>query len=131
MVDNLAKVSGWLSAQGIKPAGAPFFKYNVVDMQRELEVEAGIPVGAVVDDDKPVFAGVLPGGRFVTATHIGHPKALMDATTELLNWAAKRDLRWDAEGDTWGCRLEIYLTDPEEEPDMHKWHTELAFRLAD
>lgn len=27
-------------------------------------------------------------------------------------------------------RLEIYLTDPDEEPDMTKWPTQLMFRLA-
>jgi hypothetical protein len=34
-------------------------------------------------------------------------------------------------GDRWGARLEFYLTDPAEEPDMSKWQTQLAFRLAD
>jgi hypothetical protein len=34
-------------------------------------------------------------------------------------------------GERWGCCLEIYLTDPGQEPDMSKWQTQLAFRLAD
>jgi hypothetical protein len=34
-------------------------------------------------------------------------------------------------GERWGCRLEIYHTDPLEQPDMNAWRTELAFRLAD
>ena len=34
-------------------------------------------------------------------------------------------------GDRWGSRLEIHLTDPRQEPDMSKWQTQLAFRLAD
>jgi hypothetical protein len=29
-----------------------------------------------------------------------------------------------------GSRLEIRLTDPREEPDMSKWVTQLAFRMA-
>ena len=33
-------------------------------------------------------------------------------------------------GERWGCRLEIYLTDSSQEPDMSKWVTELAFKLA-
>jgi len=33
-------------------------------------------------------------------------------------------------GERWGSRLEIYLTDPDREPDMSKWATQLAFRLA-
>jgi hypothetical protein len=44
---------------------------------------------------------------------------------------AEHGVNWDVtatpEGDRWGCRLEIYGTD---EPDMDKWQTELAFRLA-
>ena len=31
----------------------------------------------------------------------------------------------------WGSRLEIYLTDPAQEPDLSKWVTQLAIRLAD
>jgi hypothetical protein len=33
-------------------------------------------------------------------------------------------------GERWGSRLEIYLTDPAQEPDLSKWVTELAFRLT-
>ena len=54
---------------------------------------------------------------------------------DLLDWAAGQGLSWDMTpadgGERWGARLEIYLTDPEQEPDMSKWHTQLAFRLAD
>jgi hypothetical protein len=31
----------------------------------------------------------------------------------------------------WVSRLEFYLTDPSQEPDMNKWETQLAFRLSD
>ena len=30
-----------------------------------------------------------------------------------------------------GLPVESYLTDPSQEPDMSKWVTQLAFRLAD
>ena len=33
-------------------------------------------------------------------------------------------------GEAWGCRLELYKTDPSAEPDMSRWETELAFRIA-
>jgi hypothetical protein len=35
------------------------------------------------------------------------------------------------QGERWGCRVEFYLTDPAEQPDLSKWQTQLAFRLAD
>jgi hypothetical protein len=71
----------------------------------------------------------------VTVTHVGHPDDLVRVTGDLLAWAAKQGLRWDSEptsrGDRWGGRLEVYNTDPAEEPDMNRWETELWFRLAD
>jgi|SRR5580692_896179 effector-binding domain-containing protein len=129
------EVFGWLGERGIAPAGAPFWKYNVVDMDRQLEVEVGVPVAAPVPGDDRVRAGVLPAGRYATLWHTGHPAGLADATATLLEWAAGQGLAWDCtrtdEGDRWGARLEIYETDPAQEPDLSKWETQLAFRLAD
>ena len=114
--------------------GAPFLKYNVIDMARQLEIEAGVPVAAAIDDDGDVLSGVLPSGRYATVTHVGHPDKLIDVTAALLAWASAQGLNFDmsetGQGDRWGCRLEIYLTDPSQEPDMNKWETQLAFRLA-
>ncbi len=118
------EVFAWLGARGVALAGAPFFKYNAIDMVRELEVEAGVPVAAAVDGDADVLSGVLPAGRYATVIHVGHPDKLVEATKALLDWAAGQGLKWDVSaGDNgeerWGCRLEFYLTDPSEEPDMN------------
>ena len=82
-----------------------------------------------------MVAGVLPAGRYATLTHVGHPSELMAATKALLDWAAEQGLTWDVtpgeDGDRWACRLENYLTDPSQEPDMSKWVTQLAFKLAE
>jgi effector-binding domain-containing protein len=130
-----SEVFGWLGARGLAPAGPPFLKYNVIDMARELEIEAGVPVAAAVDGDDHVVTGVLPAGRYATVTHTGHPSELVDATGALLDWAKEQGLTWDMspaeDGDRWVARVEFYLTDPAEEPDMSKWETQLAFRLAD
>ena len=129
------EVFQWLAARGVVPAGAPFWKYNLIDMQGTLEVEAGVGVAESVSSDDRVLAGVLPPGWYVTTRHTGHPSTLMPATAVLLDWAVGRGLRWDKtdtpDGERWGARLEFYLTDPRDEPDMNKWVTELAFRLAD
>jgi len=131
---RFGEVFGWLDSHGLVPAGPPFFKYNVIDMARELEMEAGVPVATATDGDDQIVAGVLPAGRYATLTHVGHPSELMAATKALLDWAAEQGLTWDVtpseDGDRWACRLENYLTDPEQEPDMSKWVTQLAFKLA-
>lgn len=133
---RIPEVIGRLAALGVRPAGPPFLKYNVIDMARQLEMEAGVPIGAgAVVNDGDLFSGVLPAGRFASSTHLGSPDGLVGATALLLDWAAAAGLRWDmmesADGDRWGCRMESYLTDPREQPDTTKWETVLEFRLAD
>lgn len=127
------EVRNWLVSQDVQPAGRPFFKYNVIDMERELEVEVGFPVAAPVPGDGRVLAAVLPAGRYATLWHTGHPKTLVGATEALFEWAARQGLTWDVtsepEGQRWGSRLEIYHDEPGQ--DMNDWQTELAFKLAD
>jgi effector-binding domain-containing protein len=125
------RVFGWLTARGITPAGPPFWRYVVVDMDNELELETGVPVASPVEGTGEIRPGVLPAGRYATVVHTGHPDTLVTATRYLLEWAAERDLEWDSDGETWGCRLEEYLSDPDEVPDMREWQTRLAFRLHD
>jgi effector-binding domain-containing protein len=129
------QVFAWLGERGIPPAGPPFWKYDVIDMERALQVEVGVPVAAPLDGDDRVLAGVLPAGRYATLRHTGHPDGLYDATVALLNWTGQQNLDLDVspdeDGEHWAARLEIYETDPAVEPDMTKWTTQLAFRLAD
>lgn len=133
VADRIPEIFGWLGARGIAPAGPPFFRYHVIDMERQLLVEAGVPVASAVHDDGEIRGGILPAGRFAVMTHTGAPGSLIAATSALLDWAEARGLAWDVSqtdaGEKWGCRLESYLTDPAEQPDTGKWQTELAFRL--
>jgi effector-binding domain-containing protein len=127
------EVRGWITARGAVPAGAPFFKFNVIDMDKELEVEVGFPVAQAMTGDERVQYGVLPGGEYAIVLFTGHPDGLIGATAALLQWGAQQGLKWDVtqtdDGERWGARLEIYDLDAPE--DMDKWGTELAFRLAD
>ena len=60
---RLGQVFGWLGARGVAPAGPPFFKYNVIDMAGDLEVEGGVPIAQAMEGDTQVLSGVLPAGR--------------------------------------------------------------------
>jgi effector-binding domain-containing protein len=138
IADRMPEVFAFLAAHGIEPAGPPFFRYHLIDMERELEIEVGVPVAAGHAADPSagdVRAGMLPAGRYAVVTHVGAYDELVGATADLLAWADRDGLRWDKVdtpvGERWGCRLEIYHTDPQEEPDPTKYETELAFRLAD
>jgi effector-binding domain-containing protein len=132
---RIPEVLGWLEERSIGPAGPPFFRYNLIDMEAVLSVEVGVPVVDPLAGDDHVRGGVLPAGRYVTAIHVGPPNTLVDAVRNLLQWARDRELRWDmtptSSGERWGCRIESYLTNPQVEPDPTKWATELAIRLSD
>lgn len=135
--DHLAAVAEWLEAKGQRPIGAPFFKYNVIDMARGMEMEGGFPVSshvAAFDDDAEFYYAELPAGQYAIAVHHGSPDGLMNATRDLLDWAAAQGLTFDheetADGDRWACRLEVYLSNPRDVPDWNDWDTELVFKLA-
>lgn len=131
----IGEVFGWLAARNIPPAGAPFFKYNMVDMERELEIEVGVPVPTEVRGDERVRGGLLPAGRYATLHHIGRPDTLVDANAALIGWASEQGLTWDASDtageERWAARVEEYLVGPEDTPDLDKWETDLVFKLAD
>ncbi|MBS3848470.1 GyrI-like domain-containing protein [Devosia sp. J2-20] len=124
----------WLSANGITPTGAPFYKYNRIDMARTLEVEAGVPVDRAAAGDDTVKFSQLPAGHYVWTTHTGPYDDLYDATAMLIGWAKERGIEWDSatqsDGHHFACRLEIYETDPEQEPDPDKWVTTLRIKTT-
>ncbi len=135
VADHLPTMFADLADRGVPVTGAPFFRYREIDMAAEMVIEAGIPIAGPVEVDGPGFTDTLPAGRYVTVAHIGHPDELMAVTARLLDWAQARDLTWDMTptptGEIWASRLEMLMTNPAEQPDMHKWETVLLFKLAD
>ncbi|WP_067502676.1 GyrI-like domain-containing protein [Actinoplanes sp. TFC3] len=133
VADHLPGMFSWLGERGVAPVGAPFFRYRVIDMSAELVVEAGIPLAAPIEVEEPTFVDVLPAGRYASVTHVGHPDELMGVTANLLDWAQREGLAWDMtptpDGEVWTARLEVLLTNPAEQPDMHMWETALLFKL--
>lgn len=134
VADRIGQTIGWLAARGVEPAGAPFLRYHRFDGD-EMDLEAGVPVLQATETEGDLRTGTLPAGRYATVGHHGHPEGLRAATAALLAWAEGQGLRFDrstgADGEHWGCRLEVYLSDPREKPDPADWDTDLMFRLAD
>lgn len=123
-------VFAWLGRHGAAPAGPPFIRYHVVDMDGVLEVEAGVPVTDAVSGDGRVQAGVLPAGRYAILTHTGPPEELVEANATLLDWGPAHGLEWQRDGSIWGGRIEFSLSDPRQEPDPTRWQTEVALLLT-
>jgi effector-binding domain-containing protein len=132
--DLLGDVFAWLGERGITPAGAPFMRFLVINMETLLDVELGVPIAAPVTGDGRISADVLPSGRYATLVYTGLDIGI-EANAALLDWGAQQGLVWDTwvaeNGDGFGARLESFLTNPETEPDTAKWETEVAIRLTD
>src|SRR5579871_6728843 len=124
---SIGEVHGWLEQNRIRPAGAPFVRYYVINMPGNLEIEVGWPVESASATSDRVQAGAIPAGRYASLVYTGNYPGLPDATRALLDWGAAKGLVWDATttpaGDRFGARLETYWTNPAEEPDLNKHET--------
>jgi len=129
------EVYAWLGKQSVSPSGAPFIRYHVINMAEKLDIEMGVPVATAISGDDRVSAEVIPAGRYATLLYIGDYSGLMEANRVLIDWAKENGIAWDRwddkNGDAFRSRIEIYHTDPREEPDPQKWETEVAIKLAD
>ena len=129
------EVMAWMNGQGIAPSGAPFIRYNVIDMADKMDIELGWPVTKAVAGNGRVTGGALPAGRYASVVYTGDYSGLMDANRVLIEWAKDSGIVWDRwddpNGDAFRSRYESYWTDPGNEPDPAKWETEVAIKLAD
>jgi effector-binding domain-containing protein len=128
------EVMDYLRKQDAAPNGPPFMRFHVIDMADTMDIELGWPVAKALPGNGRVAAGVLPAGRYASLIYTGVTNGI-PANKALIEWAAEQGLVWDtyesARGDGFVSRYESYLTDPDDEPDMSKWETEVAIRLAD
>jgi effector-binding domain-containing protein len=129
------EVFDWLAQRQVAPVGPPFWKYNVIDMAGQLELEVGVATTTLATADDRVGVGELPAGRYLETTYHGHPDGLLQATSDLLAHADAQGLTFDKSesptGELWAARLEYYLSDPDDQPDMTQWDTTLSFKLID
>lgn len=102
-------------------------------MAETLDVEAGVAVERPGTATEHLQVGTLPGGQFVSLFWHGHPDKLEAVTAMLIGWVRLTEWPLDveerADGDHFACRLELYETDPAEQPDREQWVTQLAFKL--
>jgi effector-binding domain-containing protein len=128
----LKEIRTWMQQAGIEPAGQPFFRFYVINMDGEMDVEAGIPVATALPGNGRVCPGVLPGGRYASLVYIGTGYTGSGALTR---WAIENNHafdQWDVpQGTAFRARYERYLTDPKIQPLKSKWECEVAVKLVD
>ena len=110
----LGAVLSAMEDSGTVPGGEPFAYYHTID-DDTVEVEAGFPTVDRFSFSGEVVESELPGGKTVTGIHLGPYDARRDTYMTMSNWAMAHGLQ--PTGDMW----EVYLTDPEREPNPDRW----------
>jgi effector-binding domain-containing protein len=77
------EVYGWLASKGLKPIGAPLWRYRVIDMAAKLEIDVAVPVAGATTGDNRIIADILPAGLYATLIYTGPYEGLMQATADL------------------------------------------------
>jgi len=112
-----------VQAQGRHPVGPPFSLYHGMPTDA-VDMEAGFPVDAPIAPADGVTSGVLPGGKVAEATHVGPYDTLGETYDEVLGYLRQQGLTPAA--DMW----EVYLSDPQQEPDPATWRTQVFWPVA-
>ena len=98
-------------------------------MERGLEIEVGVPVASEVPGGYGVESGAFPAGRYAAVVHTGRYDRLIDPRRVAGLGARARTVDPGRRGG-FAVQLESYLTNPEEEPDVARHETEVAYLLA-
>jgi effector-binding domain-containing protein len=121
-----------LQKENIKTNGHCFFRYLSCTIDRQMVVEVGFPIEITDSESENIQFGSFPAGKYLSVIHMGDYKNLIDAHLYLENYAKSNNLTLDETtvhtGVVWGCRAEIYLTDPDVTP-IAGWKTEVLFLL--
>ncbi len=111
----------YLQRNGLTITGYPFVLYHNADMAA-LDIEAGFPVGTVVSGEGRVQPGSIPGGKVLSAIHIGPYSTLEKTYTPVMEHIKKEGLQVTE----W--MYEVYLNSPEEVSE-DQLETEICFPL--
>lgn len=128
------ETAAWLDEQDATPAGAPYIRYHVINMEEFLDIEIGFPVETALMGDDRVQASIIPAGRYGTLIYTDVSKGI-ESNAALIGWAREKGIEWDAwdaeTGHAFASRIEYLLDGPDDDPNPANWRTEVAIRLQD
>ncbi len=121
-----------LHKENIKINGDCFFRYLSCTTGGQMVVEAGFPIEKTDSRSDNFEFGSFPAGKYLSVIHKGDYNNLIDAHMYLEDYSKLNNLSLDDistdTGVVWGCRAEIYLTEPDTTP-IADWKTEVTFLL--
>jgi effector-binding domain-containing protein len=118
----LGRIFGLIGRSGAECTGPPLALYHKVD-DEGVDMEVAVPIAGALPEEGPdgVHLIELPCGPAAVTRHVGPYEECGAAYEAIDMWMHEnghqpRPPMW-----------EVYLTDPNEEPDSQKWVTEIYF----
>jgi effector-binding domain-containing protein/uncharacterized protein YndB with AHSA1/START domain len=120
MATNYGKLMAYIGENQLKMVGAPFTLYHSWDSLGNTNYESGIPIAKAANagNDEIVYREI-ESFKAVKAIHYGPYDQLMVSYEKMMGYMSEKGLEMN------GATLEIYMTDPQQEPDMSKWETQI------
>ena len=121
MLELYTELESYMLEAGIEISGPPYAVYYNWDTAALIVFEAGFPVLAKVEGKDRMFFTETPGGNVVTAYNYGNYNSIGEIHTKIHEYINKNAIVM------MGYPWEVYLTDPNSEPDTSKWVTQILY----
>ncbi len=118
MGEALGKVFAAIGRAGATPAGPVFSRYFEFGAET-VDFECGAVVTAPFTGEGEVSAGELGGEEAAVGMHVGPYDTLSETYSAMQAWIVSQGRRPAS------AMWEVYLTDPQQEPDPARWQTEI------
>lgn len=112
------EISDYAKNNSIAFTGYPYGVYHSVSPEK-IDLEAGIPAAGAPAGTGKIISTKTYSGKAAKAVHTGPYENLKAAWGEFAKAVDSKDYKKA------GPCFEVYVTDPQEEPDSSKWITEL------
>jgi effector-binding domain-containing protein len=123
MGEAFAAIFAFVQRAGATATGPVFSRYFEFGADA-IDFESGVAVAAPIAGDGEVQPGELGGGEAVVGIHVGPYDTLHETYGAMQAWMADQGRAPSS------VMWEVYLTDPDEEPDPSKWQTEIYWPVS-
>ncbi len=121
MSESYTKLSDYIQKAGGTVAGPPFAIWYKYDDPQDFIYDIAMPVSKQVNGDGDIHFLYTYAGKVVKVDHYGDYSTTGHSWSAVMNYMHAKNL--EPNGDPW----EVYMTDPQSQPDTAKWLTVLYY----
>ena len=112
----------FIQKNNLTVADMPLCIYHSMN-DENMEIECGIPVTEPFEPKSGIICGKRAAGKYAFAIHIGSYETLETTHTAIQEWITNHGFAIS------GGPIEVYLTDPQSEPNPENWVTNIYYPL--